>query len=611
IVAAGPGPFAGNQWAGSTPPTSPPVIKDAAKRRSIPAPAGPPPGAAQSGWSTPVGLQPPANAGSRPLPTPIATSQEGLLFASGCGGGVGGISTTPSPVPTTPAPVTPTGDGILLASGRAARAAAQAAAAAAAAQPQTSGSPENGEGAPAGPQDGGILIASGRRRSRTMSQSASRPESALASPIQQTTPTTNLSAPPAAPQPWGANPQVWNYPAQLTSASSTRSNTNTSQASGPAAFVYPWAKPPNQTFAPPSNDPWAAPPQNQNQIQNQNPNQNQNQGYAPSQSYNNQNNNGYKQNQNNYSQPHGGYGSNQNSFSQNQNGYSQNQNGFGNVPPAQNSYFPPQQQQQLPQQQQQLYQQPQPQQQSYPQQPQQQQAPAQWGAPPHQLANSSYNQPPPAQNPAATLRMVASAGWGPAPSQWTVPNSPSSPYPPNQGFPVPPSVTQQQSQGGVYFERSKQRMSMSGGSFGPGQNGNNVVGGNVNVNGDPNARPQQQRWSSGQPMGTNSGNGHQRYPSNGGTPSQQFAYGQSQNQAQAPRHDAPQQQQQQVGVDENGETGGFVFSNPRRGKMLLKLKIETKTGGHQTLAVHEVSSVILCVHIFLISNWFQSLCPAR
>ncbi|KNC97997.1 uncharacterized protein SPPG_06415 [Spizellomyces punctatus DAOM BR117] len=39
--------------------------------------------------------------------------------------------------------------------------------------------------------------------------------------------------------------------------------------------------------------------------------------------------------------------------------------------------------------------------------------------------------------------------------------------------------------------------------------------------------------------------------------------------------------------DMNTSSGGFVFSCSRRGKMLLKLKIETKTGGHQTLAVHE------------------------
>lgn len=32
----------------------------------------------------------------------------------------------------------------------------------------------------------------------------------------------------------------------------------------------------------------------------------------------------------------------------------------------------------------------------------------------------------------------------------------------------------------------------------------------------------------------------------------------------------------------------FVYSNPNRGRILLKLKIETKSGGHQTLQVHEV-----------------------
>ncbi|KAJ1554692.1 hypothetical protein HK405_004324 [Cladochytrium tenue] len=36
-----------------------------------------------------------------------------------------------------------------------------------------------------------------------------------------------------------------------------------------------------------------------------------------------------------------------------------------------------------------------------------------------------------------------------------------------------------------------------------------------------------------------------------------------------------------------GGKGEFVFSNPKRGRMLLKLRIETKTGGHQSLSVHE------------------------
>jgi hypothetical protein len=36
----------------------------------------------------------------------------------------------------------------------------------------------------------------------------------------------------------------------------------------------------------------------------------------------------------------------------------------------------------------------------------------------------------------------------------------------------------------------------------------------------------------------------------------------------------------------------FLYSRSDRGKMLLKLKIETKAGGHQTLAVHEVCNSI-------------------
>ncbi|KAJ3037829.1 hypothetical protein HDV00_001330 [Rhizophlyctis rosea] len=541
IVAAGPGPFAGSQWAGPTPPTSPgyqPALKDAARRRSIPVPAGPPPGAAQSGWSTPAGLQPPSGPvstpGSKPIPSPIATSKEGMLLAAGRSSA---MNKSPSPNPTSPAPTTPTGDGILLASGRAARAAAQAAAAAAAAA-QVQGTPEATEGAP---QDGNsILIASGRRRSRTMSQSG--PPAGVTSPTSNNGPTSNLPPPPANPQPWGANPQVWTNPAQLTSASSTWSTQNNS---GPAqnTFVDPWAKPPNQTFAPPSNDPWAAPPSSQNQ--------------APTQSY---------------SQPamNSGYGQNQNQT------YGQS-NGYSSAPSNhQNSYFPPPPQQQPHQQQYQQPQPPQQQQQPHPYAPPQQQN--SWGTPPsHTPVTSSYNQPPPPQNPPATLRMVAAAGWGPAPSQWTTPSSPATPYPPSPsqgGFPpAPPSVTQQ-GQGGVYFERSK-RMSMNGAPAG--FNANNM-GGNGSAP-RPQQQQQQQRWSSGPNGGFDGGarqQGHQRYPSGGGIPPPPPTANQGY-----------QQQGQQQGGDEAGETGGFVFSNPRRGKMLLKLKIETKTGGHQTLAVHE------------------------
>ncbi|KAI9329378.1 hypothetical protein DFJ73DRAFT_902335 [Zopfochytrium polystomum] len=41
-------------------------------------------------------------------------------------------------------------------------------------------------------------------------------------------------------------------------------------------------------------------------------------------------------------------------------------------------------------------------------------------------------------------------------------------------------------------------------------------------------------------------------------------------------------------ADKDKEKGEFVFSNPNRGRMLLKLRIETKTGGHQALSVHEL-----------------------
>ncbi|TPX60526.1 hypothetical protein PhCBS80983_g01761 [Powellomyces hirtus] len=47
------------------------------------------------------------------------------------------------------------------------------------------------------------------------------------------------------------------------------------------------------------------------------------------------------------------------------------------------------------------------------------------------------------------------------------------------------------------------------------------------------------------------------------------------------------QQQQHPDQYPTASSGGFAYSQSRRGKMLLKLKIETQSGGHQTLAVHE------------------------
>ncbi|KAJ1555311.1 SCF ubiquitin ligase complex subunit [Nowakowskiella sp. JEL0078] len=51
--------------------------------------------------------------------------------------------------------------------------------------------------------------------------------------------------------------------------------------------------------------------------------------------------------------------------------------------------------------------------------------------------------------------------------------------------------------------------------------------------------------------------------------------------------------------------GGFVFSSDKRGRMLLKLKIETKNGGHQTLAVHELDDPQLLATEFC-SFWDMS-----
>ncbi|KAJ3248059.1 hypothetical protein HDU78_002152 [Chytriomyces hyalinus] len=58
----------------------------------------------------------------------------------------------------------------------------------------------------------------------------------------------------------------------------------------------------------------------------------------------------------------------------------------------------------------------------------------------------------------------------------------------------------------------------------------------------------------------------------------------------APQMQHGYQQQQQVlsgNHGEGGSGGGFVYSAQNRGRLLLKLKIETKIGGEQMLAVHE------------------------
>ncbi|KAJ3003908.1 hypothetical protein HKX48_001502 [Thoreauomyces humboldtii] len=283
----------------STPPASPGVqavreartapsnLADPARRRSIPVPAGPPPPGQSTKWAAPAGMLPPGQTVSD-TSTPLIAGSAAIL------------ATPAASPPTAPAAPASEGEPILLASGRAARAAqrdatareaanrAPAAPLAARCDSPLSTEPSLPTTPTPAPNNGDtpVLLASGRRRSRAPSTNSAVAEPASHTrslsrtnsitlptpPARAPSPALSAAPPVSAPQPWGANPTTWNNPAQLTSASSTWSNTPVSPAPNAteAAFVDPWAKGPPQAplpspapYGPVSTDPWAARPASQ------------------------------------------------------------------------------------------------------------------------------------------------------------------------------------------------------------------------------------------------------------------------------------------------------------------------------------------------------------
>ncbi|KAJ3109515.1 hypothetical protein HDU97_005172 [Phlyctochytrium planicorne] len=220
----------------------------------------PPAAAAAGSWTPPMGITQSAVL-AQPQATPIAAPVPVAAVAA-------------------PAPAVGPDGGVLLFSGRAARAASiskQNEAAAQAPVATETGYPTSSSPTPMDGADGSILIASGRRRTRTNSlvQNGDAPavplsvetnSSAAAAAATAATPGAPpawinqppISNPAKPPSPWGTDPTVWNNPAQLTSSSSTWSTANPQ-----AGFVDPWAKPTGVLG--PSNvsnsmDPWAAAP---------------------------------------------------------------------------------------------------------------------------------------------------------------------------------------------------------------------------------------------------------------------------------------------------------------------------------------------------------------
>ncbi|KAI9012923.1 hypothetical protein BC832DRAFT_613053 [Gaertneriomyces semiglobifer] len=243
-------------WSQPTPPASPAIINGAQlvsepgqmepkiRRKSQPTPIGPPPPGERTGWVAPAGLAAPSTSSSAAsfVPTPAPLPPPSQQASSG---------------------VAPSGEsGVLLASGRAARAAAMAQQQQQQHQQQTQAESQTQQD-----PNGGILLASGRRKSRLSLSAPHTPTtatppqipSALPSPVSQ----------PSAPQPWGANPPIWTNPAQLTSASSTWSTQSSQQSpsngsngmpSTGGGFVDPWAASPRAPAAPQSPESWSVPP---------------------------------------------------------------------------------------------------------------------------------------------------------------------------------------------------------------------------------------------------------------------------------------------------------------------------------------------------------------
>ncbi|KAJ3118168.1 hypothetical protein HDU96_003455 [Phlyctochytrium bullatum] len=464
-------PTSADPWTAGDAPKAPP-----ARKMSVGTPSGPPTPGAAAPWAAPTGI-----AQSAVLPAP------GSVVANAVAAAV------PAPVPATPAAPTDPNGGVLLFSGRAARAASMSKESAPPPMvPVSADIPKSSSPTPGDGVDGSILIASGRRRTRTNSLVQNDGAAASAAPLsvetasaaavpssappsaaagstqvpawinQPATPTV----PPKAPTPWGTDPTVWNNPAQLTSSSSTWSTAN------PAApgFVDPWARPSGVLGPSPvtnSIDPWAAAPPSlaQSSIP------------APPVHH--------------------------------------------VVPPSPVVAAPVVQ-------------------------------PGPWpnGAAPAAAANPAVVQATTAINPAAAavasgIRMVATAGW----------TAGSGPQPPSQPVPPSPSTTGSMAPWGPSVPPSA-APSAAAKAPRPGAPGATAVAsrfGSVGMG----SRPTSWTGSAAAPV--------------------------------APAAAAP---------TANGEAaaGGpkepFVFSNPKRGRMLLKLKIETKTGGHQTLAVHELDDPV-------------------
>ncbi|KAI8840900.1 hypothetical protein BC829DRAFT_446889 [Chytridium lagenaria] len=176
------------------------------RRVSVGTPVGPPAAGSAGVWTPPVGIAGGAGAA-------VAGAAGGV--AAGGAAGVAGAGTV-------------VGDGVLLFSGRAARAASMS-------KPVEMTASNGGvltergrlspSPTPMEPQDGSILIASGRRRTRT--DSIVQEKEVTATNTETPAWIHQPAAPivPAATMPWGTDPTVWNNPAQLTSSSSTWSTT--------------------------------------------------------------------------------------------------------------------------------------------------------------------------------------------------------------------------------------------------------------------------------------------------------------------------------------------------------------------------------------------------
>ncbi|KAJ3085196.1 SCF ubiquitin ligase complex subunit [Quaeritorhiza haematococci] len=499
---------------------------------------------------------------SAPVPQRGASFND---FSSALGGAVGGPHQQQQPAGSNGAAA---GEGgILLASGRHARTSSMSA-------PSL---PDVSEAGGASPEGGRVLIASGRRRrtGSTASSSgnntspSSTPTPGASSP---TPPSTNSASPSAAangsagngdvvsgkpsaiptttgaqpsasesgwgnpaptakPAAWGKNPEIWTNPAQLISASSTWAPSNNPAAAAAAATLM---NPSGGAMVGGGNpmvgagsafvDPWAKAPQQQQPPQ----------------------------------QVGGGFG------------------GLGNGMPNNDPWAAP------------------------PQQPPQQSGfgggmgggmgGSGWGSNP--LPTPIPSQPP--QQQPSNIRMAAAAGWG------------------NSGG-MPPHHQSQQSYQNNYNQQQQQPPQQSGWGSGPvfspppqQQNSSSYYGGNSPAGnkrfsmgpGPMSGMRSSGGWNDTASMSGSAGGG---FPGSNMNMMGPGGYGNNNNGGMmggGPGYGngmggmGAGQVGGMVGVAGGAASGagagGFVYSQMNRGRMLLKLKIETKNGGHQTLAVHEL-----------------------